>query len=403
MIKTYYKKIILTILSLILLLSFLCLIGNTSLVFEASTDSDIANYQKQIKDMDKQLDSLNNQLENIKSLQNQTVLEKTLLENVLQATNERLAALNSVLYDLEIDLAEKKAELDKTQSELDNSIEQFRKRARASYEAGQVSYLEILLTSSSMEDMLIKYDLMTEVAENDKNLINNVKNQYNTIKVLYDEINQKTQAQQNAVNEIASTQRTQQNKMYEYENLLSTYDANSESIQKQSEAIHAEQDEIDRKLAKLIAEQSTTKYYGDELCWPVPSSGYISSGYGYRTFDHSFHNAIDIAAGLGSNVVAAADGVIKSAKWVTTGGGNQIMLDHGSGLVTVYNHLNGFAVSAGQSVKKGQVIGYVGSTGNSSGPHLDFKIIYNGATKNPADYVCYGGGKPPKSIHSLIG
>ena len=133
MIKTYYKKIILTILSLIFLLSFLCLIGNTSLVFEASTDSDIANYQKQIKDMDKQLDSLNNQLENIKSLQNQTVLEKTLLENVLQATNERLAALNSVLYDLEIDLAEKKAELDKTQSELDNSIEQFRKRARASY------------------------------------------------------------------------------------------------------------------------------------------------------------------------------------------------------------------------------------------------------------------------------
>ena len=81
----------------------------------------------------------------------------------------------------------------------------------------------------------------------------------------------------------------------------------------------------------------------------------------------------------------------------------QVMIDHGSKLVTFYNHLSGFACSEGQYVSKGQVIGYVGQTGNAFGNHLDFKISYRGTYYDPELYIVYGNGKPPKSIHSLIG
>lgn len=396
------KKILSCVLSVAVFFALFCVFQPQPMIVYASIDSEIADYKQQVKDIDRKLNSLSNQLASIKQSQNQTVQQKTLLENELQLTNEKLAALNSVLAELETELAAKKAELDRAQQELDKSIGQFRKRARASYEAGQVSYLSILLTSTSMEDMLIKYDLMTDVAEYDKNLINNVKNQYNIMKTLYDEINAKTQEQAAAVEEVASTQRAQQNKMAEYNRLLSAYSSDSDSIRKQSDALHAKQDEIDLQLTKLYLQKaaeeaaqnnqssSTPVYNGKGLTWPVPACGVISSGYGYRTYDNSFHYAIDIAAGAGTPVVASADGVAYKVGWSVYGGGNQIQISHGSGIVTHYNHLSGYAISQGATVKKGQVIGYVGSSGNSSGPHLDFKVIVNGVYQNPLDYVRYG-------------
>lgn len=400
------RKVLSGILSLAVVFAFLSAFQTQPLTLYASTDSQIADCRQQVRDIDKQLNSLSNQLNNIKQSQNQTVQEKTLLENDLQLTNEKLVALNSVLSELETELAAKKAQLDQTQANLDKSIEQFRKRARASYEAGQVSYLSIFLTATSMEDMLVKYDLMTDVAEYDKNLINDVKNQYNTIKELYDEINAKTQEQAAAVEAVASTQRAQQDKMARYNNLISSYDAQSASIQKQSESLHAKQDAIDLQLTKLYLQKAAEEaakrqqnnnnstyvpnYNGSGLCWPVPASGNITSGFGYRTYDGSYHKAIDIGAPMGTPVVAAADGVAFIVGWSVYGGGNQIQISHGSGIVTHYNHLSGYAVSKDAIVKKGQVIGYVGSTGNSSGPHLDFKVVVNGVYQNPLNYVRYG-------------
>ena len=367
----------------------------------AAGSSELEQAQQELSNIKKQQGEIESQLEKLQQSKEQSMQEKLLMEQDLQVTNEKLAALNSVLSGLETELAAKRKELEQVQANLDQCIEQFRVRARASYEAGETSYLEVFLSSSSLSDMLTKIDLMTEVAEYDKSLINDVKNSYTQIEALYQEIEEKTNQQQAAVNEVAAVAAEQQRKVDALDALVASINSQSSSLQTESAILEERQAELDKKIAELAS--SNDSYYGDELCWPVPASGRVTSKFGYRTFDHSFHYAIDIGAPHGSPVVAVADGKVIRARWVTTGGGMQVAIDHGSKLVTYYNHLSGFACSEGQRVSKGQVIGYVGQTGNAFGNHLDFKISYRGTYYDPELYIVYGNGKPPKSIHSLIG
>lgn len=113
--------------------------------------------------------------------------------------------------------------------------------------------------------------------------------------------------------------------------------------------------------------------------WPV--SGVITQKY------WAFHPGIDIAAPLGTPLVAADAGFVTFAGWDKTGFGNMILIDHGNGYTTLYGHLDRFAVTAGDSVKKGQVIGRIGSTGRSTGPHVDFRIRQGGVWRNPFGFL----------------
>ena len=112
----------------------------------------------------------------------------------------------------------------------------------------------------------------------------------------------------------------------------------------------------------------------------------ISSTFGYRDFDSSFHNGLDLAAAEGSPTYAAADGYVVIAGW-SDSAGNWVVINHGNGLVTKYMHHSALAVSAGQNVSKGQQIGYVGNTGNSFGAHLHFQVELNGSPVDPLGYL----------------
>ena len=117
-----------------------------------------------------------------------------------------------------------------------------------------------------------------------------------------------------------------------------------------------------------------------------PAAGYVSSPYGLRFGGTEFHQGIDIAAEMGTPIVATADGVVTAAGW-NGGYGNMVDIDHGSGIVTRYGHASAVAVTVGQEVRRGEVIAYVGSTGRSTGPHVHYEVRVNGAPVNPAAYL----------------
>ncbi len=118
-----------------------------------------------------------------------------------------------------------------------------------------------------------------------------------------------------------------------------------------------------------------------------PAAGEVSSPYGLRWGGSDFHPGIDIANDYGTPIVAAADGIVTEAGWNSGGYGNMVDIDHGNGIWTRYGHAEAVAVSAGDEVKKGQVIAYMGSTGFSTGPHVHYEVHVNGEAVNPAPYL----------------
>jgi len=186
-------------------------------------------------------------------------------------------------------------------------------------------------------------------------------------------------------NEMQRTSDALQDEYLNQRSLLAEYDAQIEEIEGEISSLEKEQ----ASIKKLIAQQA--KALGSApgtLARPVP--GAISSGFGPRIHPiHGYslmHNGVDMNGGSGQAIVSASSGTVIFAG-VKGGYGNTIMVDHGGGMVTLYGHQSKFAVSAGQSVKRGQTIGYVGSTGVSTGPHLHFEVRINGNPVNPAKYL----------------
>ena len=118
-----------------------------------------------------------------------------------------------------------------------------------------------------------------------------------------------------------------------------------------------------------------------------PTDGFISSGYGLRWNGAEFHQGIDIAAEMGTPIVATADGVVTIAGWNAGGYGNMVDIDHGSGVSTRYGHASAVVVTVGQRVRRVQIIAYVGSTGHSTGPHLHYEVRLSGQPVNPTSYL----------------
>jgi murein DD-endopeptidase MepM/ murein hydrolase activator NlpD len=170
--------------------------------------------------------------------------------------------------------------------------------------------------------------------------------------------------------------------------LLDSIRARKAEFQQQYDALQARINATLSRGSGAPANLSTGGGGSGQLAWPV--SGPVSSGFGNRQdpFGNGtrMHTGIDIVASSGTPITAAADGTVNSAGW-NGGYGNAVVVDHGDGLATLYGHMSRIGSSGGQSVSRGEVIGYVGSTGNSTGPHLHFEVRVNGSPQNPMNYL----------------
>ena len=358
---------------------------------------------------------INKEKSNISNTENEKKSVSTDIENLdakIQVTSAKISTLESEIVRLNKDIAENQEKLQEAQVNLSENTDALRMRLREMYKRGNVNYLEVILNSKDIEELLRNNEIISSIARADRELIEFIQEQIDTIKETEERLQidkAKVSASKAAVvNERQSYQEAvdaKNNYMKVLESNLDLYKAEFEKAQSNWDALDSEiarlQKEITaQKKAEEAAARRATRVHsnitvssgprnGQSYTWPLPGHYSISSPFGYRVHPilgySKFHSGVDIPAPSGTPIVAAKSGTVIMSQ-LMSGYGNVVMVDHGD-TVTVYAHCSALNVGVGESVKAGDVIAFVGSTGLSTGAHLHFEVRVNGSPVNPLGYV----------------
>ena len=317
------------------------------------------------------------------------------LDYQIQSTRAELNATQKIIDSLTRDIADKQDELDETIAQLDEKQELFETRIRVMYENGDTTYLEVLLSSEDFSDMLTNMEIVSQIMDYDKRIVEEYKALKAQIETQKAALESDRKDKQDYADDLEQAYEEIEAQKKEYKALKAKVDSDLALKKAEAERMLREQDEINDEIAALSRQETAAsgggggKVYSGSLVWPCPSYSRISSPYGYRVHPISgtrkLHKGLDIAASSGNPVIAAASGtVVKS--YFSSSYGNYVVISHGGGMMTAYAHMTRRMVSAGQTVAAGQQVGTVGSTGNSTGPHLHFEVYVGGSTTNPMNY-----------------
>jgi murein DD-endopeptidase MepM/ murein hydrolase activator NlpD len=348
------------------------------------TKKDREEIQGKIKEADKTVSQYRNEVNEV---------EEQLLDALdeLEKLNQRLSEAKSKVDKTTIELVLKEEELNKIEEELDEKISILNDRVASIYKNGNGSMLAILLKAEDFLDFISKLKLMNLFAEQDTQNVQLVKEKkYATIglKRTVNDLREEQEDYKSRVERLVEQAEQKANEIgdlyKEKENLLSATKANRNALIQMEKELEIKEAELTRILESYKYGTAPSGLF----MWPV--AGRVISGFGMRMHPifgvMRFHTGIDIAAPYGT-LVKAADGgeVIKVGYF--GGYGNAIVIYHGGGFATWYAHLSSIRVSVGQFVDRGQVIGLVGSTGWSTGPHLHFEVRINGEAKDPRGWL----------------
>lgn len=332
---------------------------------------------------------------------------KAALDEQCELTRQEIELINQQieLYDKLIE--QKAAELEEALKREQQQYELFRTRIRAMEENGSMSYLAVIFRASSFSEILSRIADVSDIMEYDKRLEEEyiaAREHVQKVKAEYEE----TQRQQEQYrSELLEKEAQLEQQVQAAAAMIAALEDNIEEFTKAYEENAAAEREVQRQIDALIrqkqAEEAAAKAAAAKqgssggsvkvgkgtFIWPAPSSYSVSSPYGYRIHPifgtERFHAGIDIGASAGDQILAAAGGTVSIATY-SSSYGNYVVISHGGGNATLYAHMSSMVVSAGNTVRQGDVIGYVGSTGWSTGPHLHFEIRINNALVNPMDY-----------------
>ena len=386
----------------------------------AVTQSEINNLKQQQEAIKKQQVQ---QQANIQSLRDQ----KADVMSQKQALDQQTALLMQEITNVEAQIelynnlvAEKELELQDAQAKEEAQARLFRGRVREIEENGRVSWLLLLLDSKDVGDLISRMDIVGELIAYDKRVEEALIAARQEVEAAKAELEQ-TLAEQEAKEAELDTQKAAlEAQVAEAEQLIRSLesDINAYSaLYEQAEAQKQQlQNQINSKVAELRAQEEAARQAAQQqaaqqraagqtptatynaaaavgasgsMMWPAVGHG-ISSPFGYRIHPiyhtQKMHTGVDINVAYGTPVYAADGGTVILSGW-NGGYGNCIVINHGNGLTTLYGHMSSLVASSGQSVSKGQVIGYVGSTGASTGPHLHWEVMVNGQRVNPLNYA----------------
>ena len=391
------KKILATVLCLITVLASAFFTADLN-VKQTAKATTVSEYQQYIKDLEAEQQEIKQEINKLKGDKSdqkavKTALQKNIdnLQSQINACNKQISNLDNQITQLENDIVTKTAELEKAKYT-------FRQRLRAIYMSGgtSTSTLSLLLSAEDLDDLLTKSQLTKSISAYDNALMQKIVNDMKTIEQNKADINKLIEEQKTTKATLADKKSELNTQVKEVNSTLAGIEDDIGDLQDKVAALEKAQKEYEQAIrdAQNVGADQT---HSGVFAWPCPGYKYISSPYGYRNHPisgkYKFHKGVDIAgSGIkGKPIVAAADGVVSIATYNSGGYGYYVMVNHGTGedgktYSTLYAHMTKYIVSVGQKVKKGQTIGYVGTTGASTGYHLHFEVRVNGNTTNPMSY-----------------
>ena len=364
---------------------------------EENTNNVIENktLEEQKAEITSKIEESNTKLEYVQSELGTTLSKVEELDDSVNDYQTQYENLVSQISDLEIKLQDTNKQIEEVEQIYNKKQRTLKKRVVALYETGDTQYIDILLSSSSVIDFISNYFMICELVECDTNLLEEIENTKNKIVAIKKEQEQKELELKTAKQQINQTKILLENTKIVKENYMLQLTDEEKVLQEEIAKYKAEQKELEDKIAAIVNWTGTMsiQFTGGAMIWPIAMEGtYITSPYGNRLHPiqgvYKNHAGIDIA---GPNVnrapvVAAADGIVAYAGWIS-GYGNCVMINHGSGIISLYGHGSEIVTETGKEVQQGEIIMRVGSTGNSTGPHVHFEIRKNGVVVDPIPYL----------------
>lgn len=390
-----------TLVAIMICCIFVCFSINVFSVNEVINTENTNNIEKenmtleeQRQDIENKLNESNSRLEYVQNELSTSLQKVQELSDTIANYEEKYNELQNQISTLEKEIATTEANLAEIEAEYTKKENLLKKRVVAMYEKGDTTYLDVLLSSKNLLDFLSNYYILEQIVEFDGNLLDELEEKKQIIETKKDEQEKRKTDLRVARAKEGQMQIFMENQKILQENYASKLTDEEKNLQVQIEQYKSEQADIERQILAAIqwSGDLAIQYTGGAMIWPVGVEGtYITSPYGNRLHPiqgvYRYHDGIDIGnAGYGAPVVAAADGIV-TYTGVMGGYGNCVMVNHGSGIVTLYGHGQEIKTTLGSAVKQGDIIMTVGSTGNSTGPHLHFEVRKNGIAVDPIPFL----------------
>ena len=353
----------------------------------AANSSDIEQQKEKLQE---QINEATEEKENVdEELSNNLKQVQKLDETIMNSENE-LNDLNTKINDLQASIDEIQGRLSDVEERYNKQKEMLDNRLVAIYEAGDIQYIDVVLSSTNIAEFISNYFLITELASYDFDLLEVVEVEKNEIEQSKEKLDNKKQEIIEAKQIQLKTAKIIENTRTIRQQYIDKLSGEEQKLQKQIDEYYAQYAALEQEIRTIALNSISPEYIGGVMEWPVPGYTTITSPFAMRvhpiTGVYKLHTGVDIRAPQGANFVAAADGIVTKAGY-NSAYGNMVIIDHGGGISTLYAHGSEIMVELGQEVKKLDTVLKVGATGYATGPHAHFEVRINGTAVQPLDYI----------------
>lgn len=382
-----------------------------TVILSISVFSPYVNAAKSINDLKKEMEQRSTErkktekeINSKKGERDDRVDERNSLDLQISGLLSDIDDTESVINEKQDEINKKNDEINKLNGIIEENNDKLKERMKIMYEYGNSSYLELILDAKGLSDFFSRVSVVKDIVKHDRELINTYVNAKNEVEEAKNVVEAEQKEQIEAKNILENKKGELETLQKQKETIINELNSDIKALEKQEQQAEDDYNSLKSELQKALAEEEKKKQASKktssgsaapafssngQFVWPSAASSRVTSQFGKRNAPNARattnHRGIDIGAPSGTNVLAADAGTVVTAGY-NGSYGYYVTINHGGGYVTLYAHNSRLLVSKGVSVSRGQVIAKVGSTGNSTGPHIHFEVMVNGVCQNPMNY-----------------